>query len=61
MNPVVLTENSIKFTFLKLKPPDIANTLPLYGSITTIPPFTLGNCFRLNTPLNFSRKLCHLF
>ena len=33
--------------FLKLNPPETAFTLPVKGSITTMPPFTSGNCFKL--------------
>ena len=34
--------------FLKLNPPLRARTLPVYGSITTTAPFTLGSCLKLN-------------
>ena len=33
--------------FLKLKPPELAFTLPVKGSITTIAPFAKGNCLSL--------------
>ena len=32
--------------FLKLKPPLNASTLPVKGSITTIPPLTSGSCLK---------------
>ena len=35
---------------LKLKPPTRAFTSPVKGSITTIPPFTFGNCLKLKFP-----------
>ena len=34
-------------------PPERANTLPVKGSITTIPPFTFGNCFKLKVFLQY--------
>ena len=39
-----MTLNSL---FLKLKPPLKAKTLPVYGSMTTAPPFIFGSCSRL--------------
>jgi len=42
---------------LKLKPPTKAFTSPVYGSIATIPPLTLGYCFKFQKLSSFFTKI----